>query len=166
MEFLPHGTDFERSRSTNKFDWGDKDDEALKAYREGLAIAERLAAADCSNADRQRDLAASYDDIARRLVDSPHKPSVPTSADTPGSPPGRKADQIISHLSPAENHKQCRRKKTRRQRGLPSELSLWSSSADQRRSRGFANLSRPAPHIRQVFEANVGVYARLMSELR
>ena len=43
-------------------------DEALKAYRDGLAIAERLAAADPSNAQWQRDLSVSYERIGDVLV--------------------------------------------------------------------------------------------------
>ena len=39
--------------------------EALKAYRDGLAIAERLAAADPSNAGWQRDLSVSHAKLAR-----------------------------------------------------------------------------------------------------
>ena len=38
--------------------------EALQAYRDSLAIAERLAAADPSNAEWQRDLSVSYEKIA------------------------------------------------------------------------------------------------------
>ena len=41
-------------------------DEALEAYRDGLAIRERLAAADRSNTRWQRDLSVSYDDGRRR----------------------------------------------------------------------------------------------------
>ena len=43
-------------------------DEALKAYRDGLAIAERLAAADRSNTQWQRDLSVSYDKVGDVLV--------------------------------------------------------------------------------------------------
>ena len=43
-------------------------DEALKAYRDGLAIRERLAAADRSNAEWQRDLSVSYDKVGDVLV--------------------------------------------------------------------------------------------------
>ena len=43
-------------------------DEALKAYRDGLAIAERLAAADRSNTQWQRDLSVSYNKIGDVLV--------------------------------------------------------------------------------------------------
>src|SRR5262249_16611319 len=43
-------------------------DEALKAYRDGLAIRERLSAADPSNTQWQRDLAASYSEIAEVMV--------------------------------------------------------------------------------------------------
>ena len=39
-------------------------DEALKAYRDSLTITERLAAADRSNAEWQRDLAVSYAKLA------------------------------------------------------------------------------------------------------
>jgi septal ring factor EnvC (AmiA/AmiB activator) len=39
-------------------------DEALKAYRDGLTIRERLAAADRSNTQWQRDLAISYFKLA------------------------------------------------------------------------------------------------------
>jgi hypothetical protein len=39
-------------------------DEALKSYRDSLAIAERLAASDRSNTGWQRDLAVSYDRTA------------------------------------------------------------------------------------------------------
>ncbi len=42
--------------------------EALKSYRAGLAIAERLAAADPGNAQAQRDLSVSYDRIGDVLV--------------------------------------------------------------------------------------------------
>jgi hypothetical protein len=38
--------------------------EALKSYREGLAIADRLAKADPDNARWQRDLSVSYSNIA------------------------------------------------------------------------------------------------------
>ena len=44
-------------------------DEALKAYRDGLAIAERLAAADRSNTQWQRDLSISYNKVGDVLVD-------------------------------------------------------------------------------------------------
>ena len=43
-------------------------DEALKAYRDGLAIGERLAAADRSNTQWQRDLSVSYDKVGDVLV--------------------------------------------------------------------------------------------------
>ena len=43
-------------------------EEALKAYRDSLAIAERLAAADRSNTQWQRDLSVSYDKIGDVLV--------------------------------------------------------------------------------------------------
>jgi tetratricopeptide (TPR) repeat protein len=43
-------------------------DEALKAYRDSLAIRERLAAADPSNTEWQRDLSVSYDKIGNVLV--------------------------------------------------------------------------------------------------
>jgi hypothetical protein len=39
-------------------------EEALKAYRDGFAIAERLAAADRSNTEWQRDLAVGYAHLA------------------------------------------------------------------------------------------------------
>ena len=42
--------------------------EALKSYRDGLAIAERLAKADPGNAGWQRDLSVSYDRIGDVLV--------------------------------------------------------------------------------------------------
>jgi hypothetical protein len=51
-------------------------DEALKAYRDSLAIAERLAAADRSNSEWQRDLAISHSKLAsvyerqRRIADA------------------------------------------------------------------------------------------------
>jgi tetratricopeptide (TPR) repeat protein len=45
-----------------------KVDEALKAYRDGLAIAERLAAADRSNTEWQRDLSGSYEKVGNVLV--------------------------------------------------------------------------------------------------
>ena len=38
-------------------------DEALKAYRDSLAIRERLAAADRSNTEWQRDLSISYEKV-------------------------------------------------------------------------------------------------------
>jgi hypothetical protein len=38
-------------------------DEALKAYRDGLAITERLTAADPSNAQWQHDLSISYEHV-------------------------------------------------------------------------------------------------------
>ena len=43
-------------------------DEALKAYRDGLAIRERLAATDRSNTEWQRDLSVSYDKVGDVLV--------------------------------------------------------------------------------------------------
>ena len=43
-------------------------DEALKAYRDSLAIRERLAAADRSNTEWQRDLSVSYDKVGDVLV--------------------------------------------------------------------------------------------------
>ena len=43
-------------------------DEALKAYRDGLAIRERLAAADRSNTQWQRDLSISYEKVGDVLV--------------------------------------------------------------------------------------------------
>ena len=43
-------------------------DEALKAYRDGLAIGERLAAADRSNSGWQRDLSVSYNKVGDVLV--------------------------------------------------------------------------------------------------
>jgi tetratricopeptide (TPR) repeat protein len=43
-------------------------DEALKAYRDGLAIRERLAAADRSNTLWQRDLSVSYNKVGDVLV--------------------------------------------------------------------------------------------------
>src|SRR6202022_2128529 len=43
-------------------------DEALKAYGDGLAIAERLAAADRSNTQWQRDLSVSYSKVGEVLV--------------------------------------------------------------------------------------------------
>jgi tetratricopeptide (TPR) repeat protein len=43
-------------------------DEALKAYRDGLAIFERLAAADRSNTQWQRDLSVSYNNVGDVLV--------------------------------------------------------------------------------------------------
>ena len=43
-------------------------DEALKAYRDSLAIAERLAAADRSNTQWQRDLSVSYNNVGDVLV--------------------------------------------------------------------------------------------------
>ena len=43
-------------------------EEALKAYRDGLAIRERLAAADRSNTQWQRDLSISYNKIGDVLV--------------------------------------------------------------------------------------------------
>ena len=42
--------------------------EALKTFREGLAIRERLAAADPGNAGWQRDLSVSYDRVGDVLV--------------------------------------------------------------------------------------------------
>ena len=42
--------------------------EALKSYRDGLAIAERLAKADPGNAGWQRDLSVSYDKVGDVLV--------------------------------------------------------------------------------------------------
>jgi len=53
-------------------------DDALKFYRSAaLGIFERLAAADRSNADWQRDIAVSYDKIGKVLVGraSPMQPS-------------------------------------------------------------------------------------------
>src|SRR5438552_15512067 len=43
-------------------------DEAISAYRDGLAIRERLAAADANNSQRQRDLSVSYNKIGDVLV--------------------------------------------------------------------------------------------------
>ena len=43
-------------------------DEALKVYRDGFAIRERLAATDSSNTQWQRDLSVSYDDVGDVLV--------------------------------------------------------------------------------------------------
>ena len=43
-------------------------DEALKSYRDSLAIIERLAASDRSNTDWQRDLVVSYNSIGDMLV--------------------------------------------------------------------------------------------------
>jgi hypothetical protein len=43
-------------------------DEALKAYRDGLAIAERLAAADRNNTEWQRDLSIAYEKVGDVLV--------------------------------------------------------------------------------------------------
>jgi tetratricopeptide (TPR) repeat protein len=43
-------------------------DEALKAYRDSLAIRERLAAADRSNTQWQRDLSISYEKVGEVLV--------------------------------------------------------------------------------------------------
>jgi tetratricopeptide (TPR) repeat protein len=42
--------------------------DALRAYRESIAIFERLAKADPSNTDRQRDLAVSYEKVGDALV--------------------------------------------------------------------------------------------------
>ena len=42
--------------------------EALKSYRAGLAIGERLAGSDAGNADWQRDLSVSYDRVGDVLV--------------------------------------------------------------------------------------------------
>src|SRR5439155_932656 len=42
--------------------------EALASYRDSLAIAERLAAADRSNTQWQRDLSLSYDNVGSVLV--------------------------------------------------------------------------------------------------
>jgi tetratricopeptide (TPR) repeat protein len=44
-------------------------DEALKAYSDSLAICQRLAAANPSNTDRQRDLSLSFDNVAKVLTD-------------------------------------------------------------------------------------------------
>jgi tetratricopeptide (TPR) repeat protein len=43
-------------------------DEALKSYRDGLVIAKRLAASDCSNTGWQRDLSVLYNSIGDVLV--------------------------------------------------------------------------------------------------
>jgi tetratricopeptide (TPR) repeat protein len=48
--------------------------EALKAYQDGLAIAERLARADPGNAGWQRDLSVSYEKIGNVLVDQGNLP--------------------------------------------------------------------------------------------
>ena len=42
--------------------------EALKSYRAGLAIRERLSSSDAGNADWQRDLSVSYDRVGDILV--------------------------------------------------------------------------------------------------
>ncbi len=42
-------------------------DEALKSYRDSLAIRERLVAADRSNTQWQRDLSVSYDKVGNVL---------------------------------------------------------------------------------------------------
>ena len=43
-------------------------DDALKSYRDSLAIVERLAASDRSNPGRQRELAVSYTNIGNMLA--------------------------------------------------------------------------------------------------
>ena len=54
------------ARSATRWRLQGKLDEALKAYRDALAIRERLAAADRSNTDAQRDLAVSYEQDRQR----------------------------------------------------------------------------------------------------
>jgi tetratricopeptide (TPR) repeat protein len=64
----------QRSRSVMLDEFGDTYltlgdlDQALKAYRDDLAIAERLAAADRSNTQWQRDLSVSYEKVGDVLV--------------------------------------------------------------------------------------------------
>ena len=71
---LARGAGNERETAVGLIGLGDvlvaqgKLDEALKAYRDGLAIAERLAAADRSNTQWQRDLSVSYDRVGNVLV--------------------------------------------------------------------------------------------------
>ena len=48
--------------------------EALKAYRDSLAIAERLAKADPGNAGWQRDLSVSYEKVGDVLMDQGNLP--------------------------------------------------------------------------------------------
>ena len=48
--------------------WPRASSSALKAFRDGLAIAERLAKADPQNAGWQRDLSVSYDKVGDVLV--------------------------------------------------------------------------------------------------
>jgi len=48
--------------------------EALKSYRDGLAIADRLAKADPGNAGGQRDLSVSYNKMGDVLVDQGNLP--------------------------------------------------------------------------------------------
>ncbi len=70
----PDDLTLQRSRSVMLNEFGDTYlalgdlEQALKAYRDGLAIAERLAAADPGNSERQRDLSISYNKIGDVLV--------------------------------------------------------------------------------------------------
>jgi tetratricopeptide (TPR) repeat protein len=70
----PDDLALQRSRSVMLDEFGDTYltlgdlDQALKAYRDGLAIAERLAAADRSNTRWQADLAISYERVGEVLV--------------------------------------------------------------------------------------------------
>ena len=71
---LARGAGNERETAVGLIGLGDvlvaqgKLDEALKAYRDGLAIRERLAAADRSNTEWQRDLSVSYERVGNVLV--------------------------------------------------------------------------------------------------
>ncbi|MDE2603234.1 MAG: tetratricopeptide repeat protein [Bradyrhizobium sp.] len=53
--------------------------EALKSFRDGLAIREKLAQADAGNADRQRDLAAAHEKIGDMLMAQGNLPQALTS---------------------------------------------------------------------------------------
>jgi tetratricopeptide (TPR) repeat protein len=70
----PDDLALQRSRSVMLNEFGDTYltlgnlDDALQAYRDSLAIAERLAAADRSNAEWQRDLSISYNKVGNVLV--------------------------------------------------------------------------------------------------
>jgi tetratricopeptide (TPR) repeat protein len=70
----PDDLTLQRSRSVMLNEFGDTYltlgdlEQALKAYRDGLAIRERLAASDPSNTERQRDLSISYSKFGNVLV--------------------------------------------------------------------------------------------------
>jgi hypothetical protein len=60
-------------------------DEALKAYRDSLAIRERLAAADRSNMQWQRDLSVSYERVGGVLMAHAKPPTRPSRSRPPGT---------------------------------------------------------------------------------